>query len=381
MKTKKFVAMSLSVILVFILCACGAQSTTPAAANTKSTASTVPATGSTTGSTVAAPGAATAANAKHVIRLAHVNATTTWNHEIVMEWKRMVEEKSKGEIFVDVYPSGQLMGVDQELPSVLEGRIEAAYIHGMIGENVTELYQIWGFPVIFGTGKDSMQNIYDFVTTDLYQTTVLPKFEEKGYKAWIGFADVDHGVFTVSKELNDPDDMAGLRIRSHGGASASEFIKLMGASPITIASTELSTALMQGTVDGVETGKIYADKSAFPNLKYFYECASDYAGCGNAVVLSKKFYDGLSPELQKVLDEAGQEMTKWTLDEVTKRNDESIQNLEKTGMTITYADEADAIKIFEKFKPQLEKLCAANPELGTMVDYILENNCPYPLKR
>lgn len=146
---------------------------------------------------------------------------------------------------------------------------------------------------------------------------------------------------------------------------------------MTITSTELSTALMQGTVDGMETGKIYTDKSAFPNVNYFYECASDYAGCGNAVVLSLDFYNSLPAEYQEALDKAGAELTEWAKEEAKTRNDESLQNLQDKGMVVTKITDEDALSMFADFQPTLEKALAENEELAELFWYAYENYCPY----
>ena len=315
--------------------------------------------------------------AQYTIRLSHANATTTFNHDNVMYWKEKVEEYTNGAVTVEVFPSGQLMGVDEELPSILEGNIEACYIHGMIGENITDEYLIWGIPLVFGVGIESMDNIYEFYNSDLYQELVTPDFEEAGYKAYVAFADCDHGIFTCDKQIDSYHDLEGQRIRSHGGGFADQFLLVIGCNPMTITSTELSTALMQGTVDGMETGKIYTDKSAFPNVNYFYECASDYAGCGNAVVLSLDFYNSLPAEYQEALDKAGAELTEWAKEEAKTRNDESLQNLQDKGMVVTKITDEDALSMFADFWPTLEAAMAENDELSQLFWYAYENYCPY----
>lgn len=366
--SKIVLSLALAASMLFALSACSGGKTPSGSASTPAPkTSSAPAPTSNTG----------AENAEYVIRLSHANATTTFNHDNVMHWKELVEEYTNGGVRVEVFPSGQLMGVDEELPSILEGNIEACYIHGMIGENITDEYLLWGIPLVFGVGIESMDNIYEFYQTDLYQSLVADDFEQAGYKAYVAFADCDHGIFTCDKQINQVSDLAGLRIRSHGGGFANDFLTAIGSNPLTITSTELSTALMQGTVDGVETGKIYADKSAFPNLGYFYETASDYAGCGNAVVLSLDFYNKLPAEYQAALDKAGTELTEWAKDQAKTRNNESLQNLKDAGMTITKITDEDAVKMFTAFYPTLEKAMAENDELAQLFWYVYENYCPY----
>lgn len=369
MKMRKMTAMILALALTASLAACGG---TPSG-NTPS--GSTPSGNTPDNST---PGTeAPVTQGQYKIRLSHANAPTTFNHDNVMFWKEKVEEYTNGAVVVEVFPSGQLMGVDEELPAILEGNIEACYIHGMIGENITDEYLIWGIPLLFGVGIESMDNIYEFYNSELYQSLVSGDFETAGYKAYIGFADCDHAIFTCNTPINSYSDLKGLRIRSHGGGFANDFISGFGGNPMTITSTELSTALMQGTVDGVETGKIYADKSAFPNLGYVYECASDYAGCGNAVVLSLDFYNSLPADLQAALDKAGAELTEWAKEQAKVRNDESLQNLQDAGMVYSKITDDDAQKMFADFWPTLEPALAENDELNQLFWYAYENYCPY----
>ncbi len=331
------------------------------------------------GMLLALPGLSHAAKGEpeFTIRLSHASATTTFNHDIVEKWKSLVEANSDGRIFVEIYPNAQLMSVDQELPSVLEGRIEACYPHGYIGENVTPLYQIWGMPLLFGVGPESMESIYKLTQSDVYKKYVDSAWEKKGFKAWLGFADADHGIFTSTKKVKELKDLKGLKIRTGGGTCAALVGKAWDFQTITISTPELSTALMQNTVGGAEGGKIYFDKSAFPKLKYFFECASDYIGCGNSIVLSLEFYNSLPDDLKQAVDKAGEAVTVWTLEECAKRDRESVENLKGKGVEVFRPSDEVLKEMYQAWVPYMEQLTAKNQELKIVVDYILENYCPY----
>ena len=109
---------------------------------------------------------------------------------------------------------------------------------------------------------------------------------------------------TNSKRLvRTPDDISGLKIRVMENPLHLAAWKALGANPTPMAFTELFTAMQQGTVDGQE------NPLELINVNRFYEVQKYITMSGHVytpyvVIMNKKFFDKLSPEYQKLIQEA-----------------------------------------------------------------------------
>jgi len=108
--------------------------------------------------------------------------------------------------------------------------------------------------------------------------------------------------FSANRAVEAPADMAGLKIRVLGPLATIP-VEAMGASASPIAFGELYTSLSTGVVDGQDNSV-----SVF-NLVKLYEVQSHLVMTGHVYAfgplgISDAFYSSLSPENQRVIDEA-----------------------------------------------------------------------------
>ena len=86
-------------------------------------------------------------------------------------------------------------------------------------------------------------------------------------------------------------------------------MRALGAIPQVMAFSEVYQALQTGVVDGTENtySNIYTQKM-YEVQKYL--TVSDHGYVGYAVIVNKKFWDGLPPDIRATLEGAMQEATK-----------------------------------------------------------------------
>ncbi len=309
----------------------------------------------------------------YTMRFSHCNATTTFNHDIVMHFVDLVEANSNGQIKVEVYPAAQLMPLDQEMAAVLDGRIEACYSHGYLGENVTPMYRVYNYPNIFGDTEETYENMLDF-NENIYKEKILPAFEDYGFVAYNGAADPNRAVFTMKSQIKTVEDLKGLKIRTGSGAAGDVIGRALGFNPVAISSSEMLTAFMQGTVDGTVIGPIYGYANQIPNIKYCAVNNIDYPGLANMICISKEWFDSLPENLQQVLNEAGEDTTKWAIEECRTRANEAWEGFEKEmGVEMYTFPEEELQKEMDLFAPYAEEYTKEHPEVKEIWDYMLEN--------
>ena len=143
-----------------------------------------------------------------------------------------------------------------------------------------------------------------------------------------------------------------------------DFMKSLGASPVPMPFTETYTALEQGAIDGMTNPLLNILDGKYDEVSK-YLTITNHMYTPQAVVVSKKFWDKLTPAEQKLMREAAQETAvyqrKVARDEATK----VLAEVKKKGMTVLELNAEEIAKLRERSKPVVEKY---TKELGPIVD-------------
>jgi tripartite ATP-independent transporter DctP family solute receptor len=107
----------------------------------------------------------------------------------------------------------------------------------------------------------------------------------------------------VDKEIKTPDDMAGIKLRMPGAESWQFLGKALGANPVPVAFTEIYTALQTGAVDGQDNPLPSTRDSKFYEVTKQIVLTSHLVDL-NYLAISKKIWDGLTPEQQATMQKA-----------------------------------------------------------------------------
>ena len=364
-KTKRLSAMGLALVLALGLAACGGGS---------STASTDAATDDASATAVEDDGTTT-----YKMILAHSYSTEALHHQVATHFCELVEEYSGGRIETEIYPAAQLCQIDEEYSAMLDGRIQADFAVSSTAENFVPAYAIFNMPMLFGDIPEHFEVMKDFVKSDVFQNTICQDFIDKGIHLYPGVTDPCGMFCTVNKQITSLADMQGLKIRTLGGSWPEKTAGTLGYSSITIAGSELPTALNQGTVDGARVSLLYIIDAAIP-INYVYAWPMDY-GSTCPIGVSSKFYDSLPPELQEAVDKAGAEMFDWCADLVAGKCDEYWKKLEDAGIKVTHITDEDYWKIWQTVQPVWEEYAKSfdygqdvlDAAQKAYVDYVAEN--------
>jgi TRAP-type C4-dicarboxylate transport system substrate-binding protein len=169
------------------------------------------------------------------------------------------------------------------------------------------------------------------------------------------------------RPIRTPDDMKGVRFRSQEAIAHVEAYRALGASPVTIDVANTMTSLQTGVVDG------------FDNTPLFAMATTWYQGLGEGernlflsrhsyqpgiVVYSKKWFDTLPPDIQKVLLSVPYELTTWGREQVRKMEPVFLKNLVRYGYDIHEPTKAELQKFKDKEKGVPEKIAKETGPAG-----------------
>lgn len=287
------------------------------------------------------------------IKFANQNAK---GHPIVMgmeKFAEIVEARSGGKLKVNVFPGGAL-GSDQANVSALQGgTLEMASMNSGIFASLVKDFEVYDFPFLFGNPKEA-----DAVVDGPFGKGLHAKLEEKGV---VGLAYYELGFrhMTNSKRpIAKVEDIAGLKLRVIPNPINVDWVKALDANPTPLPFPELYAALEQKAVDGQENpfatirgAKLYEVQKFMTLTNHQYNPQS--------VVISKKFWDSLSADEKKVVQDAALESAKYQREQSRSAAAGILEELKKNGMQVTELAPAEVAKLREKMKPVIAKHSAS----------------------
>jgi C4-dicarboxylate-binding protein DctP len=270
------------------------------------------------------------AQAPIVIKFSHVVAVNTPKGKGAEYFKKLAEERTGGKVKVEVYPNSSLFKDGEEMEALQLGSVQMlAPSVSKFGPLGVRKFEVFDLPYMFADEK-SLENVVDGPVGKGLLKLLEPK-GITGLAYWFnGFKE-----FTANKPLKKLDDFKGLKIRIQSSKILEGEIKAFGAIPQVMAFSEVYTALQQGVVDGEENT---------PSNKYTqkmhevqkYMTMSDHGVVMYAVVVNKKFWDSLPPDIRKSLDQAMAESTKYVWEIAKKENDDAVAKIRAAKTTEIY---------------------------------------------
>jgi TRAP-type transport system periplasmic protein len=242
---------------------------------------------------LAAPAAAQSAN-PIVMKLSTATMHDT-QHEWLIRFAAAVEKDSGGRIKGEVYPASQLGAIPRQIEGTQFGSIQ-----GWVGPpeflvGVDERYEALSAPGLFSSRDQYLHTIDDPTVNDL----MLGLGANKGLVG-AGIFPIGPSSIITKKPIHRLADFSGLKIRVLASPFQLELIKRMGGSPVAMTLADVLPALQQGALDGsLTTMTQYTTLHYIDAAKYVTETDQPYVT--SIAVLSKKWVDGLPPDLQKII--------------------------------------------------------------------------------
>jgi C4-dicarboxylate-binding protein DctP len=109
-------------------------------------------------------------------------------------------------------------------------------------------------------------------------------------------------------------------------------MEALGAIPQTMAFSEVYQGLQTGVVDGTENppSNFYTQKMQEVQK---YLAMTDHGVIEYAVIVQKKFWDGLPADIRATLEGAMKDATAYANDIAKKENDDALEAVKKSGKT------------------------------------------------
>jgi C4-dicarboxylate-binding protein DctP len=262
-----------------------------------------------------------------VIKFSHVVALDTPKGKGAEQFKKLAEERTKGRVKVEVYPNSTLFKDGEEMEALQLGSVQMlAPSLAKFGPLGVREFEVFDLPYIF----DDYEELHK-VTSGPVGQALFKKLESKGI---VGLAYWDNGFkdMSANKPLKVPADYKGIKMRIQSSKVLGDEMKALGAIPQVMAFSEVYQALQTGVVDGTENppSNFYTQKM---HEVQKYLALTNHGYLGYAVIVNKKFWDGLPPDVRTTLEGAMKDATKYANDIAKKENDDALEAVKKSGRT------------------------------------------------
>ena len=273
--------------------------------------------------------------------------TSTWA-DGGRKFGELMEKATGGKVKVNIYAADQLTNGNQSegIQALMNGDPVQISMHSnLIYSAFDPRFNVVSLPFIYDSVEDADAKFDGEAGEKLKEILGEYGLHCMGI-AENGFRELTNSV----REVKSVDDMKNLKIRVAGSNLLMECYKRWGADATNLNWSETYTALQQNTVEGEENPLPAIDAASVQEVQPYCSMWDAIYDC-LFFCINQEIYDGLTPEQQAVVDEAGQKAVEYER-YINRSGDEEIMNRwkDKNGVTFTVKEDMD----IESFKEAVD---------------------------
>ena len=269
--------------------------------------------------------------------------------------KFFVEEMSKrsgGKLKVKSFADASL-GSDIQMQNALIGGAQEM----MVGSTATLVgivkdFAVFDLPFLFNNEQEA-----DAVFDGPFGRKLADKLEEKGLVGLVYWENGFRNLTNSKRPVEKVEDLKGIKLRVMQNPVYIDMFNSFGANAVPLSFSELFTAMETGTVDGQENPVTTIQSSKFYEVQK-YLTISKHVYSPWIVLASKRWYDGLSADERKILNEAAAASRDFERKDSREASMQSIAYLKDKGMQINELSNAELGRMREMVKPAMDKFAA-----------------------
>lgn len=264
-------------------------------------------------------------------------------------WAEKIQKLTNGQVKVTMFPGGALGKPGDHYALVEKGIADIVYILQDYVPGRFPMTTVFELPFMVPDSKQASKAMWKTFESS-------PDFQKEYAKVKVLslFGHPPGQFHTTKKAIRSIEDLRGMKVRTVSPA-VTDALKIYGAIPVEMPITETYTALERGVVDGtvIDWGGLEVFK-LHDLVKYSTE--TNFYIVTMAVLMNKRKWDSLSPEIQKIIDENSGLALSLMCGEVYDATDEPAkQRIVESGVEAIELPEADLQKLNTQTIPQREQ--------------------------
>jgi tripartite ATP-independent transporter DctP family solute receptor len=263
-------------------------------------------------------------------------------YEYAAEFAELINEKSDGQINIDVFEFGQLGSEVDQVEQLQNGIVEFAIVSpGFTGGMVAE-GQVFALQFLFPDDQEVTQEILN--TSEALNTHLAGMYEAHNIKP-LAFFTEGAMQWTGSSQLRTPADFENFKMRTQESPLIMESYRAYGADPSPLSWSELYTSLDRGVVDGQENPIFFIEDASFHEVQD-HMTISNHNNYVAMTTVNPDFYNGLPEDIRALIDETVEEMQPRVFEMQAEMNDALLESIEN--------DTANPTEVYELTEEERE---------------------------
>ncbi|WP_326541082.1 TRAP transporter substrate-binding protein [Pseudorhodoferax sp.] len=264
-------------------------------------------------------------------------------------FKSAVERDTKGAVEVQLFPNRALGDERQMLEGMRFGTVDAGVITNAVIAQMEPAFSLNDLPFLYGSEAQAHKVLDGAVGQEL-----AGKLAAKGIVV-LGFMEGGfRNMINNKRPVSTPDDVKGVKYRVMQNPVYIGMFNSLGGSAVPMAWGETFTAVQQGTIDGLEIPLAVIEANKYYEVTKFLSL-TNHTYSVNALVISRRALDRLSPEQRNAVTAAARSATAQQRQVAAADAEKTLGALEKQGMKVNrIAAVADFRKnvtpVYDKFR-------------------------------
>ena len=266
----------------------------------------------------------------------YVNANDTFAQQA--KWfMDEVTKRTNGDIEFKTYYSESLLGADEILNGIKDGRADLGHVANVYSPSELPLSQIT-VPFVSNNGEAVAQALTELYSGD---DAFRGEWEKQGAKV-LAFGIVGSAAIGAKTPMKDLNDLQGKRLRGVG--MVAEALQSIGVQPVAVAAPEIYEGIQRGVLDGyaglpLQTAIGLKMHEVAPQM--LDTDMGVFAAVG-VVTISERTWKKLSKDVQKIMVQVGTESLQQAAKIVVKADKDACDELHKTGGQVTVVPQAES---------------------------------------
>lgn len=270
-------------------------------------------------------------------KFADLQALHTATTDSALKFANLVKKYTKGSVQITVYPNAEL-GTGSSILQGIEANTIQFYATPDLSAAVSATDAL-ELPYLFPSAKIGSEVLNGPVT----KRVLWKQFTSHGLQilgVWsVGYSD----ILTTAKKISSPGDLKGLRIRIFDPYVGTKLFSLVGADGISMASTQVPTALSTHAIDGADDPPSTMYGSNWYGSAH-YLAITDDVYVSSPIVVSSAFYASLTASQRAAVTKAFKQTLAQNLKEAAAKNSQAIKKMHAAGIVVTHPK----ISVFKK---------------------------------
>ena len=256
---------------------------------------------------------------------------TNFHTQTIVEFARDVEAATDGELRITVHSAGSLFPHAEIKNAVRSGQVPIGEFFLSRLANEDAAYALDSLPFLATSYPDARR------LWNAQKPVIDELLAEQGLMVLYSVPWPAQSLYT-NGEIRELSDFAGLRFRAYN-AVLEEFATLVGAAPVQVEVPDIPQAFATGQVEAMLTSPSTGANTAAWDFVTHYTSIDAWVP-KNIVVVNRRAFDRLSPNVQSVLMFAAAEAENRGWAKSAAETDAKLDILEANGMTILPPTEA-----------------------------------------